>query len=217
MRQRDHTPVNQAVQDALEAIALPGAWEAAAVGLALAYLVLAIRQNPWCWPAALLSALIYLFLMAEAKLYMQSALQLFYAVMAIYGWWHWRRGDHGQAPPVRSWTRRQHVPALALIVVPGLILGALLAVYSDAAFPYLDALVACGAVVATWMVARKILQNWHYWFVIDVVSGVIYARQGLWLTAALFGLYLVLVVIGLRRWRASFEAADRPREAPAHG
>jgi nicotinamide mononucleotide transporter len=77
---------------------------------------------------------------------------------------------------------------------------------SDAVFPYLDAWVACGAVVTTAMVARKILENWHYWFVIDVASIYLYASQGLWLTVGLFGVYLVLVVIGYRQWRASFEA-----------
>lgn len=194
---------DQVLQGLRDGMAALGAWEAAAVALALLYLVLVIRQNAWCWPAALASAAIYTALMFDARLYMQSVLQLFYAAMAVYGWWHWTRGEAGGDLPVRSWPLSRHVVPLLLIAGTGLALGWLLARHSDAAFPFLDALLACGAVVTTWLVARKVLQNWHYWFVIDALSAWLYARQGLWLTAALFLFYLVMVVVGYRQWRAT--------------
>lgn len=194
------TEVRAALLSGLQALS---GWELAAVVLAVTYLVLAIRQNPLCWPAALASAGIYLVLMFQSRLYMQSVLQAFYMAMAVYGWWCWQRGADDGELPVRSWSRSDHVLPLALIVVPGLGVGWLLAQFSDAAFPYLDALAACGAVVTTWMVARKVLQNWHYWFVIDAASVYLYASQGLWLTAVLFLLYLALIVIGYHQWRAS--------------
>ncbi len=183
-------------------------WEIAAVVLALAYLVLAIRQNALCWPAALASAAIYVVLMLQARLYMQSGLQLFYMAMAVYGWWHWRHGGDDGDLPVRSWRWPDHVLPLAIILVSGLVAGWFLDEHSDAAYPFLDALTATGAIVTTWMVARKVLQNWHYWFVIDAVCVWLYARQGLWLTAGLFVLYLVLVIVGYRQWRASMAARD---------
>lgn len=197
------TTIGEAVLAALQALS---AWEAAAVGLALAYLVLVIRQNVLAWPAALASAGIYLVLMFQAKLYLQSFLQVFYAVLALYGWWHWQRGVGEAGLPVRRWDWRRHATALATIAVSGAIVGWIAAQTSDAAFPYLDAWVACGAVVTTAMVARKVLENWHYWFVIDVASIYLYASQGLWLTVGLFGVYLVLVVVGYRQWRATLEA-----------
>lgn len=184
------------------------AWEAAAVLLAVTYLLLAIRQNAWCWPAALLSASIYLVLMFQSRLYMQSVLQLFYMAMAVYGWVHWQRDTEDGPPMVLSWGRSDHIVPLLVIAIPGLLIGFLLAHLTAAAFPYLDALAACGAIVTTWMVARKVLQNWHYWFVIDAVSVYLYASQGLWLTALLFMVYLVLILVGYRQWRASM---------PAHG
>lgn len=177
--------------------------EAAAVGLAVLYLILAIRQNSWCWVAATGSAALYLFLMFEARLYMQSVLQLFYIAMAVYGWICWRRGEAGERLRVSSWSASDHVWPLLIIVVSGLALGALMHQYTDAAAPWLDALAASGAVVTTWMVARKVLQNWHYWFVIDLASAWLYASQGLWLTAALFVFYLLLVIVGYRSWRES--------------
>jgi nicotinamide mononucleotide transporter len=190
-------------------------WEAAAVLLALAYLVLVIRQKVLAWPAALISAGIYLVLMFQAKLYLQSLLQVFYAALALYGWWHWQRGGDEGGLPVRRWGWRQHAVALTLIAASGAVVGWIAAQTSDAAFPYLDAWVACGAVVTTAMVARKILENWHYWFVIDLASIYLYASQGLWLTVGLFCVYLVLVVVGYRQWRASFELRTGP-DVPAH-
>ena len=177
--------------------------ELLAVVLALAYLLLAIRQNAWCWPAAILSAGLYLKLMFEAGLYLQSVLQVFYVGMALYGWWHWRGGPTGASVPVVSWSLRQHVIALLVITVPGILVGLALGHYTDSEWPYIDALTAWGAVITTWMVARKVLQNWHYWFVIDAVLVFVYFSQGLRLTAGLFVLYLLLVVIGYRQWLAS--------------
>ena len=104
---------------------------------------------------------------------------------------------------VISWSARDHIRPLGIILVTGIAFGLVLSAYSDAAMPYLDALVATGAVVTTWMVANKVLQNWHYWFVIDAVSVWLYASQGLTLTAILFLVYLGLVVVGWRSWRAS--------------
>ena len=183
------------------------AWEGAAVALAITYLLLAIRQNAWCWPAAIGSAAIYLVLMFQAQLYMQSVLQVFYMAMAAFGLWSWRPGDSGPELKVTRWPLKAHGASLASIVLPGLVTGYYLAAHSDAAFPYLDALTAWGAIVTTWMVARKILQNWHYWFVIDCVLIYLYANQGLWLTAGLFGVYLVLIVFGYREWKASMVTA----------
>jgi len=85
--------------------------------------------------------------------------------------------------------------------------GYLLENFSDAALPYLDSFTTWGAIVTTWMVARKIIQNWHYWFIIDSVSVYLYISRGLWLTALLFMVYLVLIVIGYRQWRKSLEAS----------
>lgn len=182
-------------------------WEGAAVVLAIAYLVLAIRQNPWCWAAALVSAMIFGALMVEAGLLMQGLLQVFYMGMAIYGWRRWTRGDDtGRPLAVTNWTLRQQAPLLLGVLIVGGANGWLLQAFTDAAWPWLDALTAWAAIVATWLVAQKVLQNWHWWFVIDGVSAFLYGAQGLALTALLFMAYLVLIVIGYRSWRRDFRA-----------
>ena len=178
--------------------------ELLAVALAVLYLLLAIRQNIWCWAAAAVSTVLYLFIMYHARLYMESALQVFYLAMAAYGWYQWRLGgaDHAGVR-VTTWHWRTHL--LAAVVVFALVYssGFLLERYSDAALPFADAFTTWAAVVATWMVARKILENWIYWFVIDAVSVYLYLSRELYFTAALFVAYLVMIVFGYRSWRRS--------------
>jgi len=179
-------------------------WEVLAVVLAIAYLVLAIRQNIACWLAAALSTTLYLYIMFEAKLYMESALQLFYLAMAAYGWWEWRHGGKdGDELQVSTWPVRYHVISIASVLLLVWVSGELLVRYSSAALPFLDSLTTWGAIVATFMVTRKILENWIYWFVIDAVSIWLYLSRELYFTAGLFALYLVMIVIGYRSWRAS--------------
>ena len=183
--------------------------ELAAVALALVYLALAIRQSIWCWPAALGSVLLSLVVFFEARLYMESALQVFYAAMAVYGWQQWRRGGEAKkGVRVGTWPMRAHALAGVVIAATSTACGFALSRYTDAAFPYLDACTSIGAVVATYMVARKVLENWIYWLAIDGVSVLIYGARELYLYAALFVLYLVMIVIGFREWLADYRARE---------
>lgn len=178
--------------------------ELAAVILAVGYLVLAIRQNIWCWFCAATSTAIYVYLFARANLYMESLLNVFYFAMAVYGWLMWRGGRTGDELPVCIWALRVHAYAIAAIVVFAALSGYLLATFTDAAYPYVDSATTFGAIWATFLVARKVLENWWYWLVIDVVSVFIYWSRGLEATAALFVVYVVLIPVGLIAWTRSY-------------
>lgn len=179
--------------------------EAIAVILAVVYLVLAIRQIAWCWLAAFVASILSIFVFADAQLYMQSALQVFYAGMAVYGWWQWTRGSSAESGPARvhTWPLHRHLIALVCVTMLSAVFAWGLS-FTRQAMPLLDSFVTVASVLTTWMVARKLLENWLYWFVIDSISIYLYLSQGLLLYAGLFVLYLVLVVIGFRQWRADF-------------
>lgn len=180
--------------------------EAAGVVLAIAYLVLAIRQNILCWVAAFASSLLYLVVFFGARLYMESALQIFYAAMAVYGYLQWKYGGAAHAGVrISTWSARQHSLALAVIAIASGSIGWIMS-RTDAAFPFVDSFTTVAAIVTTFMVARKVLENWLYWFVIDGISVIIYIARGLELTAALFIVYLVLIVVGFRRWWLDWRA-----------
>ena len=179
--------------------------ELTAVVLAIAYLLLAIRQNIWCWACAALSTAIYVYLFAAAKLYMESLLNLFYFAMAVYGWTVWRRGgDTSGDLPVSVWPVNVHFLAVGAILVSSAISGSLLDTWTDAAWPYVDSMTTFAAIWATFLVARKVLENWWYWLVIDAVSVAIYWSRGLELTALLFVTYVLLIPFGLLQWTRSY-------------
>ena len=184
--------------------------EVAAVMLAVAYLLLVIRENIWCWLCAAVSTLIYVWLFAEARLYMESLLNGFYFIMAIYGWSVWRSGrSDGHERPVVQWSLQSHALAIAAIVAVSGLSGYLLSRYTDEAFPYIDSLTTWSAIWATFLVARKVLENWWYWLAIDAASIVIYWSRDLQLTSALFVVYVVMIPFGLLHWTRSY------REQPA--
>ena len=178
--------------------------EAAGVLFSVLYLVLAIRQNLWCWPAAFVSSVITIAVMFGARLYSEAGLNVFYAAMAVYGWYQWRYGGGRggeRALPISMWSAKLHAIAIGGSVAASLVIGWLMSSNTDAAFPYLDAFVLVSSIVTTYMVARKILENWLYWLVIDSLSLYLYLERGLLMYAGLFALYLVLVVIGFVRWQ----------------
>ena len=190
---------------ALSAALAAMSWlEIASVAFALAYLVLAVRQN--------ISTLLSLVLFFDARLYPETALQVFYAVMAVYGWWQWRHGGRSAGRvtaelPVSVWPWSYHALAIGGTLVAALALGSVLS-RTNAAFPYLDSFTSVGAVITTYMVAKKVLENWIYWLAIDGITLYIYWQRSLYLYAALFVVYLVLVVVGFYRWRGDWRAQE---------
>lgn len=187
--------------------------ELAAVIFAVAYLVLAVRENSLCWYAAGMSTLIFLFIFWDVKLYMESGLQIYYLGMAFYGWYQWRGANRETASlRVSKWRAKQHVIALALIATLTLISGSLLNSGTDANLPYLDSFTTWASVVTTFMVARKILENWFYWLVIDSVSIYLYLDRELYFTSLLFAIYIVIIFFGWFAWNRSY----RQREIEAY-
>jgi nicotinamide mononucleotide transporter len=179
--------------------------EVIAVVAAVAYLLLAIRQNILCWFFALVSTAIYTALFIGAKLYMESLLNVFYFGMALYGWYFWHTGsERDSAVPVTRWQLPVHAAALAVITTGSVLCGALLDKYSDAAYPYVDSLTTFSAIWATFLVARKVLENWWYWLVIDAVSVFLYWSRDLQLTSLLFVAYVALIPFGLIAWTRAY-------------
>jgi len=176
-----------------------------AVVTAILYLLLAIRQNIWCWFFAGVSTAIYVALFIGARLYMESALNVFYFAMAVYGWyaWYFGRSDEHEMP-VSRWPLATHGGAIVVVAAMSAASGYLLDRYTDAAYPYIDSATTWGAIWATFLVARKVLENWWYWLVIDLVSIVIYWLRDLHQTSLLFVLYVVMIPFGIVSWTRSW-------------
>jgi nicotinamide mononucleotide transporter len=181
--------------------------ELVAVGLGIAYLLLAVREQIACWYTAFVSTAIFLYLFWDVRLLMESGLQVYYLAMAVYGWLQWRNGGRDHAPlRIHAWRWQQHAVAVVVVLSASLLSGLLLERYTDARLPFVDSFTTWGSIVTTWMVARKVLENWLYWLVIDAVSIFLYLDRGLYFTAALFAAYLVIAVFGWYQWHRVWRA-----------
>ncbi|HVC01937.1 MAG TPA: nicotinamide riboside transporter PnuC [Steroidobacteraceae bacterium] len=192
---------------------LASAWRTASwieVGgavLAIVYLLLAIWQWRSCWIAAFVSSCLYVYVMFRARLYMESVLNGFYAAIAVYGWWQWSRRSSAAGGGVQRWPIRWHVLGLLGIVACSLCSAYFLRRYTPAAWPFVDSMVTWSSAFATYLVAIKVYENWHWWLVIDSVALFVYFRRELYPTMLLFGVYLVMIFFGIREWRRSLPQA----------
>lgn len=184
-------------------------FEAIAVFLAVGYLLLAVKQDIRCWIAGIISSSIYLFLMFQANLYMESMLQIFYILMGFYGWLQWNiKAEDDKSLLITTWAFKKHFLVVSSILGFSLLFGMFLGTYTQAALPFLDSLTTFGALVATYMVAKKILENWIYWFFIDAISVMLFLNRELYLTALLFCIYLIIIFFGLRTWIKEYKSQE---------
>lgn len=189
-------------QTILDAFSAMSPWEVAAVILGIAYVILAARESVWCWVAAFFSTLIYTVLFWEGNLLSSSMLNFYYMGMAIYGYIVWKRGENPEENLlVTSWPLKKHLLAIVVSILLATLLGYLLSTYTQARLPYLDALVTLFSVLATWMLARKIIETWFYWMVIDSAAIALYWTAGYQATIVLFMLYVILSLYGYNSWR----------------
>lgn len=176
--------------------------EAAAAAFGVAYVVLAARQSIWCWPCAIVSTGLYCGIFFGIALYQQALLQLFYVALGVYGWRKWLHGGaQGTELNVSKWPWLRHAAAIACIVAFTLATGWVTSNHTRNPMPYLDAFTTWGSVVASWMLARKVLENWLYWIVLDSLMITMSWRAELPATTLLFTVYVGMAVVGYFGWR----------------
>jgi nicotinamide mononucleotide transporter len=184
--------------------------EAIAVLLGIAYIALAIRQHRLCWIAGGASTALYSVVFLQSDLPLQAGLQLLYVALAVYGWIQWRP-DGGTLHQYASWPWPRHGLALAAIAGATAISTALLTRYGGSSAPFADSLGTWASVFATWLLARRYIETWLWWIVIDLGLAALFASQGLAPTAALYFVYALLAIAGWREWRRSRISGDEAR------
>ena len=174
--------------------------EAVAAVLGVLYVILVIGQHRSCWIVAFLSTALYLGVFYRAALYMQAALQVFYLVVAVYGWREWGRKPSGMALAVTRASWRVHGLGLAAVCAATAATATWLAHETHAPNPMLDSLTTWASVFTTWLVARKKLDNWMWWLVVDSLIAVLCWQQKLYASMILYAMYVGLVIVGWRSW-----------------
>jgi nicotinamide mononucleotide transporter len=201
-------------------LAAQSGWEWLAAGLGILYVILAAKESIWCWPAAFISTAIYTWLFWSGLLPMQALLNAYYMIMAVYGFTIWRSTQTGKLAgklaskpetPLRIHTRsiRFHLVFMSTGVALTLLTGGYLSTFEALRLPYLDAAVTVFSVMNTVLMARKVLENWLYWIVIDSAAIALYWQTGYYVTIIMFSVYLGLAVYGYFNWQ-TLKRSEKP-------
>lgn len=193
-------------------------WLAVITGVA--YVILASYQSIWCWLFAFISSSLYVYICIDFNLYIESGLQLFYVAMAIVGWLSWKHtnehrtratNDLMDAPKEKSavqvWSLKLHALNIVASGVVAFTLGWIFDSYTDQSNPYMDAFTTVYSLLATFMVTRRVLENWIYWIVIDLVSIYLYSSRELYLSSVLYALFTILAAVGFYAWYREYKTA----------
>ena len=188
--------------------------ELAANALNLASVYLARRNSVHTWWTGLIAVTLYGELFLGERLYADTVLQGFFFASCLAGWWQWTRGGAGRAElPISTLGAAAHAGVAAAVAASALAAGWAFATFTDAALPFADSFVLGGSIVAQGLLVRRVLDSWAVWIAVDVVAIVVYAVKGLFLTAGVYGVLLVLCVLAVAEWRRLLVDQRAPRRA----
>jgi nicotinamide mononucleotide transporter len=173
----------------------------------LLYLFFSIRKNILLWPMGIISALLYMVVFFRSKFYADMGLNAYYFFISIYGWIYWARGGPGtgEGLPVSRVSRKQVLVLVPVTLAAFLGIGLFLDRFTDSPIPYWDAFTTASSFTATWMLARKILEHWILWILVDTVSMGLYLYRGLYPTLVLFAVYTVMALVGYLQWKKDLQ------------
>lgn len=182
---------------------MPAAIELWACALAILYVILAARNSAWCWPFAFVSSCLWAWqVWFTYDLLFDAALNVFYAVMAIWGAWRWwRQHDSNTDVQISTFSWSQHALIIGFGVSLTLVLGYVAAQTTAASMTYLDALTTIFSIFATFMLIERKLENWIYLLVMDILYVYLYIQRGSLIFAGLFAVYCLLAVVGYMQWK----------------
>lgn len=180
--------------------------EIIAVVLGLISVYLVTRQNVWCYPLGIISVFIYIFIFYKVKLYADMGLQLFFIVLQAYGWYEWLYGGRDHSALSVSWaSRRIYLFSALFTMLSTALLGYTLHQLTDASLPYVDSFLAVLSMAAQWMMAKKYIENWILWMIVNIGSIGMYGVKGLYVTMVLFAVYFGLAILGYAEWKRSLQ------------
>ncbi|MCW5907784.1 MAG: nicotinamide riboside transporter PnuC [Chitinophagales bacterium] len=180
-------------------------FEYIAVALGVVYVLLAAKGNIWCWIFGIVSSGIYVSINIEHKLYQDAILQFYYVAAGFYGWWKWSAKEQHRERNIVSNSFSENIKLLVLGAALSPVFGYVFSQFGNS-LSYLDAIVTVFSFIATWMTARKILENWLFWIVIDVLAAVMYGIKELYATSALYLFFSVVALYGFMEWKKQYKA-----------
>ncbi len=186
-------------------------WESIGAIAGVISIYLNTRENPWGWPIGLLSVFCYLYVFWEVFLFGDVLLHLVYLIMGFYGWYQWvfgvsnSNGDN-QKLEVKRGSTKKNLILLLIGAISTLIMGFLFSEFTENTLPYADAFTTAFSLVGTYMLARKYIENWLLWMIVNSACIIIYYIKGLEITTVLYCIYLILAFVGYFNWKKNLNS-----------
>ena len=178
----------------------------------LVYLYFSVRQIIWLWPFGILSSALFIWIFFNSKFYADMGLQVYYLGISIYGWFYWLHGGNRESGQVKLPVRRITAGQMWTLSGAGLALflgiAAVLLYLTDSDVPWGDGFTTAASIVATWMLARKILEHWLVWILVDTVAAALYFYKGLYPSSILYIIYALIAILGYRQWKRDLTSED---------
>jgi nicotinamide mononucleotide transporter len=177
----------------------------------LVYLWFSVRQSVLTWPTGILSSLLYVIVFFKARFYAGMGLQCYYFLISIYGWWLWSKSesaDSGDKFQIRHTGKKLMFGILLSCFLLFAPIAFILKNFTDSPIPYWDSFTTSMSIVATWMLARKKIEHWLLWILIDSVSIILYIVRGLYPTSLLFVAYTIMAVVGYFEWKKELKKLE---------
>ena len=173
--------------------------------LSIIYLYLSIKQKASLWIFGFLCSALYVVVFFQSKFYADMSLQFYYLGVSVFGWISWKAGkqENRKELPVKRTTPLSGAIILIIALVLYFLYYFILSEYTDSPLPKADSFTTALSIVATWMLARKMIEHWWLWIIVDSVSSGLYFYRALYPTAILFVIYTIMAIIGYRQWKKS--------------
>ena len=173
------------------------------------YVFLEIKQSIWLWPVGIATSATYIIVFRDNGFYADMMLNVYYVIISVYGWWAWKYGNQSKGSgreelKIRRMRKRDIFVVSTAFLIIFSVMFYLLDRLTDSPVPLWDALITSLSVVATWMLTRKILEQWHVWILANAIAVIVYICKGMYPTSILFVVYFIMAIEGLREWKRDF-------------
>ena len=183
--------------------------EIAAVAFNIGYVILAARGNAWCWPLGIIGSLLSIWLFVEIKLYAESVLFVYYVIVGFYGWYQWKKKRTSSDDlQIRVWEVKYHLLLFLGGYLATWLLFLILHKFTDAAMPLLDSFTTVFSFIATWLTAKRYIENWIYWVALNLLTIYLYYSRDLEVYAVLSFVYTLMAVYGMYNWKRDFKKQE---------
>lgn len=170
----------------------------------LIYIYFEIKAKIAMWPIGILTSAFYILVFYNSKFYADMSLQVYYLIISIYGWIYWSRGnkkDNARDLPIININKKMIILLASITLILFVIIAIILKQYTDSPLPYWDSFTTALSITATWMLAKKIIEQWLVWILVDIVSMGLYIYKDLFPTAILYFVFTILAFIGYVKWK----------------